>query len=153
MVNRCSEGLLASHLVLELTIEVPDSPRMKTVEAPRNSHNCWKRCIYIYIYIHTNGIYKQTTDLQYAEGTSEGSFCFDWSQKTQQTKNYRHVKDFQLEPLFWSFPNLGACLHCIHVFRRPLTKNGCNKWKLKLKPKRCMLADWMGKRIVFWESA
>lgn len=34
--NRCSEGLLASHLILlELTIKVPDSPRMKTVEVPK----------------------------------------------------------------------------------------------------------------------
>ncbi len=32
-------GLLASYLILDLTIEVPDSPRMKTVEAPKNAKN------------------------------------------------------------------------------------------------------------------
>ena len=32
-------GLLASYLILDLTIEVPDSPRMKTVEAPKNTKN------------------------------------------------------------------------------------------------------------------
>lgn len=94
--------------------------------------------------VYTNGIYKQTTDLQYADWTSEGSFCFDCSQKTQQTKNYRHAKDFQLEPSVLIVSKFGSMFGtCIHVFGGLWRRTGATSGSWNWSPRgACSLIGW-----------